>query len=574
MGMNCVRRSLTRHLVALSMISALAGGPVMALSPPPPLPIDTLEAFFEAMNGDQWYRNDGWLDPEVPVCEWYGITCVIELPQFGGFNWIGYIRLPGNNLSGELSSQLIDQLNGNSSVGIPSIELDLSGNAIGGELPELPVGIPRLILANNQIEGPLPQIPGFNPSAGNSPHHPPLRLDYLDLSGNDFSGTIPELWQQILMLSHLDLSDNRLEGSIETALGVLADENALLRLADNPMSGPIDPEWLVDLHLGAINLCWTEIVIDDAEVESWLELVHEGGSPQLCMGRERLPLDPGISGSWFDPARPGEGFSMMLLEDGTSLIYWFSHISRNRQLWLFNSGHIAETTARFQPLLRTRGQFGLGFQGVENPLLRGGELRLDRVENGALHAEFRVAYTGYDLAQPGDIETAWPPIPDNAFRSDHQQLSRLAGSRCDNQDPRQWISGAWYNPDQTGEGFVVEVIEDGRGVVYWFTYTPAGTNDGLEPERSGDWQAWMTGDGHFDGNTLTIENLWQPRDTDYGMPGDAQGLANLPFGSLSLSFHDDLAGEASFDSIDEVYGSNHFTIERLARPMLADCPDP
>jgi hypothetical protein len=557
---------LTRLFVTFSLITAMASGPVMALSPAPPLPVDTLEAFYEAMNGEQWHRNDGWLDPDVHVCDWYGITCVIEFPEFGGFNWIGRIRLPNNNLHGEFSSLLIEQLNGSSAVGIPSIELDLSGNAIGGQLPELPVGIPRLILANNLFEGPLP-------TPGTSSPPPEMRLTHLDLSGNDFSGTIPDLWRQVLVLRHLDLSDNRLEGSIETALGTLAN-GAVLRLADNPMSGHIDPEWLVDINLDAINLCWTEVVIDDAEVESWLELVHEGGSPQLCMGRDRLPLDPGVSGSWFDLARPGEGFTMMLLENGTPLVYWFSHVSYNRQFWLFNSGHATMTTTHFRPLLRTRGEFGLGFSNLSDFLFRGGELRLDRVGDTTLHAEFRVSYQYNDRVQPGDIGITPPYFPDLSFRSDHVQLSRLAGTRCDNQNPNQWISGAWYIPGQVGEGFVVEVIEDGRGVVYWFSYPPSDNGEGTEPPPGGDWQAWMTGDGHFEGNTLNIENLWQPRDTAYGMPFDAEGLANLPFGSLSLSFHDDLTGEASFDGIDENYGSNHFPIERLARPMLAECEHP
>ena len=68
------------------------------------------------------------------------------------------------------------------------------------------------------------------------------------------------------------------------------------------------------------------------------------------------------------------------------------------------------------------------------------------------------------------------------------QLTRLAGTTCDNQLEHQWISGVWFNPESTGEGFVVEVIEDGRGVVYWFTYAADGSGE----------QVWLTGDARFD----------------------------------------------------------------------------
>ncbi|MCW8926093.1 MAG: hypothetical protein OQJ84_07545 [Xanthomonadales bacterium] len=34
--------------------------------------------------------------------------------------------------------------------------------------------------------------------------------------------------------------------------------------------------------------------------------------------------------------------------------------------------------------------------------------------------------------------------------------------------------GSWYNPDQSGHGFSIEVLNDEKLVVYWFVYTPDG----------------------------------------------------------------------------------------------------
>ncbi len=35
-------------------------------------------------------------------------------------------------------------------------------------------------------------------------------------------------------------------------------------------------------------------------------------------------------------------------------------------------------------------------------------------------------------------------------------------------------SGSWYNPDQDGHGFHVEVIDAERAIIYWYTYSPEG----------------------------------------------------------------------------------------------------
>jgi hypothetical protein len=558
------KRALSGRLIAICLMTCLLPAS-WALSPPPPMPVDVLAEFYHATGGDDWTHNDGWLDPDVNVCDWYGITCRNEASEFGGFSWVGFIGLPDNNLTGELSAELIEQMTFHPTVPVPSRGLDLSGNRLQGSLDQLPWGARRVILARNDLSGPLPEIDqeAIDQEA--------IALVHLDLSGNHFEGPVPESWAG-LALELLDLSDNLLEGSIEPALAALADENAILRLTDNPFSGTFEPVWLDGMMLDHINLCWTEVTVDDPDLEEWLEARHEGGSRHLCMDRERLPLDPTISGSWFSPERVGEGFSLMLLENGVPLLYWFSHISNNRQLWLLGTGSHNGPTVQLVPMLRTRGSFEHGFGEISHPIFRGGRMRLDRVGEELLHGEFRIAYSGYDLAQPGHVIPGTPPpMPDTSRRWDHVQLTQLAGTTCDNQVDQQWISGAWYVPDRVGQGFVVEVLENGRGVVYWFTYRPDGTQGGTNFAPAGDWQAWMTLDADFDGDSLLLDPLLRPRDTEFATPGNTTGVVNLPWGTLRLEFQDDLNGHAWFESDDEAFGSGDFAIERLARPMLAEC---
>jgi hypothetical protein len=123
------------------------------------------------------------------------------------------------------------------------------------------------------------------------------------------------------------------------------------------------------------------------------------------------------------------------------------------------------------------------------------------------------------------------------------------------------MSGAWYNPNANGEGFVVEVNENGHGVVYWFTYTPDGSGE----------QAWMMGDGHFEGQTLIIDNLLQPVGTRFGQDFYTGEIDFAHWGRLEMTFDDDLNGYVRFDSVLDGYGSGEYPIERLARAKLAEC---
>lgn len=55
----------------------------------------SLEAIYEATNGQNWTRNDGWMSNETDHCKWHGITCNYE-------NSVTRIELNGNNLVGQL----------------------------------------------------------------------------------------------------------------------------------------------------------------------------------------------------------------------------------------------------------------------------------------------------------------------------------------------------------------------------------------------------------------------------------------------------------------------------------------
>ncbi len=61
---------------ALLMAVLLPASAALSLTPPPPQPHNQLfPMLYEAMGGEHWHRSDGWFDPDVHWCDWYGVTC-------------------------------------------------------------------------------------------------------------------------------------------------------------------------------------------------------------------------------------------------------------------------------------------------------------------------------------------------------------------------------------------------------------------------------------------------------------------------------------------------------------------
>lgn len=189
------------------------------------------------------------------------------------------LNLSSNGLSGSLpdfvrSCRIMD-LSENSISGNISIMqnwetmlqvLDLSSNELSGSIPNLTSqfdSITTLTLRNNSLVGTLPSMLGtygslssvdlsLNRLSGPIPgsFFTSVTLTSLNLSGNNFSGKIPlqssrasELLAQTpyMRMEYLDLSDNSLTGSLPTDIGDIASLK-LLNLARNVLSGQLPNE--------------------------------------------------------------------------------------------------------------------------------------------------------------------------------------------------------------------------------------------------------------------------------------------------------------------------------------------
>ena len=90
-------------------------------------------------------------------------------------------------------------------------DIDISSNSFEGSIPQLPSTVTRLDLSNNKLSGSISLLC----IVANS------YLVYLDLSNNSLTGALPNCWPQWASLVVLNLENNKFSGKIPNSLGSL-----------------------------------------------------------------------------------------------------------------------------------------------------------------------------------------------------------------------------------------------------------------------------------------------------------------------------------------------------------------
>ena len=190
---------------------------------------DALIALYNATNGANWTRNDGWLS-DAPISEWFGVGA-------DGDDRVGVLELVENGLSGELPPEIGSLSN------LHALYLD--GNQLSGEIPPELGGLmylSGLYMSGNRLSGEIPSEFGDFEN-----------LTELYLDGNRLNGEIPSELGRLWGLRHLNLSNNLLSGEIPPELGDLENLRGL-GLANNRLIGEMPPELGVILNLRHMDL--------------------------------------------------------------------------------------------------------------------------------------------------------------------------------------------------------------------------------------------------------------------------------------------------------------------------------
>ncbi|TDR46676.1 WD40 repeat protein [Tahibacter aquaticus] len=255
-------------------------------------------------------------------------------------------------------------------------------------------------------------------------------------------------------------------------------------------------------------------------------------------------LDAGYSGNWFNPGQSGHGFLVEALPDGRFYLTWYLYLSGQP---LFLQGVATPSGNSIDvPVYSTRSTaFPVGSGGVSN--ISWGRLRMTFTDSNSAAIEW--------------FPTAF------GFSAGSMTLRRLTAPAAIEGDGsnslRACYSGVWYEPERSGYGFNLEVIEQGTDraiVTYWYTYRPDGS------------PLWLSGVGRRFGNGVVVD-LYQGGGSGAQFPFafSATALNQTKWGSASLRFTSGNSLELTYQPLLEGYAPGTANLSRLTALAGRSC---
>jgi len=121
------------------------------------------------------------------------------------------------------------------------------------------------------------------------------------------------------------------------------------------------------------------------------------------------------------------------------------------------------------------------------------------------------------------------------------------------------ITGLWYNPNQSGQGFDIEVLANHGIVAIWYVFDNAGNN------------YWLTGQGTYSGGTGTLTAV-TVTGGKFPPAFDQSNIVRAQWGTFTFAFSDCNTGTVTWTPIVGGYVSGTLPITRLTTIGGLACP--
>jgi len=147
------------------------------------------------------------------------------------------------------------------------------------------------------------------------------------------------------------------------------------------------------------------------------------------------------------------------------------------------------------------------------------------------------------------------------------RLTNVMALPCGESDPTPGVppheaarfSGSWYDPTHSGEGYVLQLLDDLRALVYWFSYGPDGA------------RRWFFGTGVIEGERLVFDEMYTTTGGLFGATFDPATVELEPWGSLELELGCS-GGTARFAPTEDGFPAGELDLVRLTVLDGLDCP--
>lgn len=263
-------------------------------------------------------------------------------------------------------------------------------------------------------------------------------------------------------------------------------------------------------------------------------------------------LQPGHAGHWTAPDRDGEGWVLELLDADTALLYWFTYDEAGNQRWLTAVGTVNragdEARLDFPQLVVTRGaRFGPGFDpaDVVREAVGSATLRFPDCD----HARFDFSAFGQSASlQLGRLAHVMGTPCERPHGMTGRPVAAQAG-----------LSGSWFDPQRSGEGYALQWINPDQAILTWYTYDAAGR------------QYWMIGEGRIAEDGRLVAQVHATRGARFGAAFDPDDVERFAWGQVALSL-DCGGGIAGYASPLAGFGTGAIDLQRLTGLDRLPCP--
>lgn len=274
-----------------------------------------------------------------------------------------------------------------------------------------------------------------------------------------------------------------------------------------------------------------------------------GDVPNTAWGYGKIDIHAAVSralansfsGPWFNPAESGHGWFVEMLDGsggGQILnVYWYVYVD-DKPAWLVATGALDGQTASLDAWITEDGQFPPDFQAAS--VIPWGTLNFEFETDGTGMTSWNTSYEGFSSGSM--------PIV---------QLAHISGGS------EACYSGSYYNPDQSGHGFVVEIVSiDGinHALVAWYVY--------LNGE-----QVWLLGQSPISNgrSELPLELF---SGADFPPNFSALDVTRRAWGTLVMEFSGPDTATVQWQSNEPGFGNGSLEVSRLTGLGGHDCREP
>jgi hypothetical protein len=123
------------------------------------------------------------------------------------------------------------------------------------------------------------------------------------------------------------------------------------------------------------------------------------------------------------------------------------------------------------------------------------------------------------------------------------------------------ITGNWFDHNQSGHGFSIEVLPGNSMLAQWYVFAPNGG------------QAWIIATGPISGNSAVLQGFFPVGSGGRFPPNfDPSRVQNQAWGAITFTFTDCNNGQVNWQPIVAGYTSGSMPITRLTLPAGLSCP--